>query len=60
MAVTDQTTIILADEDALRRDGLAAVLEGVGQFDIIEKCPDGQAALEAVVDMSARMSQLLT
>jgi DNA-binding NarL/FixJ family response regulator/predicted negative regulator of RcsB-dependent stress response len=48
MPSSDKITVILADEDALRRDGLAAVLLGTAQFEILAKCPDGTAALEAI------------
>lgn len=47
----DKITILLADEDALRRDGLAAVLQGVAQFEVVAQCPDGQNALEKIRDM---------
>jgi DNA-binding NarL/FixJ family response regulator len=48
MASTDKITILLADEDALRRDGLAAVLQGAAHFEIIAQCPDGEAALNQI------------
>ena len=38
-------TILLADEDALRRDGLAAVLQGTARFEIVAQCQDGETAL---------------
>jgi DNA-binding NarL/FixJ family response regulator/predicted negative regulator of RcsB-dependent stress response len=50
MAASDKITVLLADEDALRRDGLAAVLLGTGQFDIVARCPDGTTALDAIRD----------
>jgi DNA-binding NarL/FixJ family response regulator/TolA-binding protein len=61
MADPNKITILLADEDALRRDGLAAVLQGTARFEIIAQCPDGEAALNqmrerrpdvAVVDLN--------
>jgi DNA-binding NarL/FixJ family response regulator len=48
MASTAKITILLADEDALRRDGLAAVLQGTAHFEIIAQCQDGEAALEQI------------
>jgi DNA-binding NarL/FixJ family response regulator/TolA-binding protein len=45
---SDKITILLADEDALRRDGLAAVLRGASQFEVVAQCPDGEAALEQI------------
>jgi hypothetical protein len=34
-------------EDALR-DGLAAVVRGASQYEIVAKCPDGEAALDQI------------
>jgi DNA-binding NarL/FixJ family response regulator len=48
MASSDKITILLADEDALRRDGLAAVLHGTPHFEVIAQCPDGEAALDQI------------
>jgi DNA-binding NarL/FixJ family response regulator len=48
MASSDKITILLADEDALRRDGLAAVLHGTAHFEVIAQCPDGEAALNQI------------
>jgi DNA-binding NarL/FixJ family response regulator len=45
MAASEKITILLADEDALRRDGLAAVLQANVGFEVIAQCPDGEAAL---------------
>jgi DNA-binding NarL/FixJ family response regulator/tetratricopeptide (TPR) repeat protein len=47
----DKITILLADEDALRRDGLAAVLEGTAKFEVIAHCPDGEAALDRMREL---------
>ena len=44
-------TILLADEDALRRDGLAAVLSGAESFDVVAGVPDGQTALQEIRDL---------
>lgn len=48
MPDTEKITILLADEDALRRDGLAAVLEGTARFQILAQCPDGESAIEQI------------
>jgi DNA-binding NarL/FixJ family response regulator len=48
MAPSDKVTILLADEDALRRDGLAAVLQGTPHFEVIAQCPDGESALNQI------------
>jgi DNA-binding NarL/FixJ family response regulator len=48
MASSDKITILLADEDALRRDGLAAVLQGTPHFEVIAQCPDGEAAMNQI------------
>jgi DNA-binding NarL/FixJ family response regulator len=48
MASSEKLTILLADEDALRRDGLAAVLQGNAQFEVIAQCPDGETAIEHI------------
>jgi DNA-binding NarL/FixJ family response regulator len=48
MADSKKITILLADEDALRRDGLAAVLEGTARFEIISQCADGEIALDQI------------
>jgi DNA-binding NarL/FixJ family response regulator len=48
MPATHKVTILLADEDALRRDGLAAVLSGTDNFDVVGGVPDGEAALEEI------------
>jgi DNA-binding NarL/FixJ family response regulator len=48
MGASDKITILLADEDALRRDGLAAVLRGNAGFEIIAQCPDGEIALNQI------------
>jgi DNA-binding NarL/FixJ family response regulator len=51
MANPDKITVLLADEDALRRDGLAAVLEGTAKFEIVAHCPDGEAALDRMREL---------
>src|SRR5580704_6304697 len=44
-------TVLLADEDSLRRDGLASVLNANAEIDIVGGCPDGQTALEEIRDL---------
>ncbi len=48
MPATAKVTILLADEDALRRDGLSAVLSGTEHFEVVSRVPDGEAALEVI------------
>lgn len=48
MPSNSKVTILLADEDALRRDGLSAVLSGSENFEIVARVPDGEAALEQI------------
>ena len=48
MSSPEKITILLADEDALRRDGLAAVLQGNSNYEVIAQCPDGNLALDAI------------
>jgi DNA-binding NarL/FixJ family response regulator/cell division protein FtsB len=40
--------ILLADEDALRRDGLAAVLSGQPEMEVVGSSADGEAALAQI------------
>jgi DNA-binding NarL/FixJ family response regulator len=48
MVALEKITILLADEDALRRDGLAAVLQGAAQFEVVAQCPDGETAIDQI------------
>ncbi|MDP9054635.1 MAG: response regulator [Acidobacteriota bacterium] len=48
MSSPDKITILLADEDALRRDGLAAVLRANAQFEVLAQCPDGESAMAQI------------
>jgi DNA-binding NarL/FixJ family response regulator len=48
MATQDKVRVLLADEDALRRDGLAAVLGNSILFSVVAQCPDGEAAMDAI------------
>ena len=43
--------VILADSDALRRDGLKAVLQGNGEIEVVAGCADGQETLETIRDL---------
>ncbi len=51
MASSEQITILLADEDALRRDGLAAVLHGAPNFNVVAQCSDGEDALARIREL---------
>lgn len=48
MADQEKVSILLADEDALRRDGLSAVLNGAPGFDIVATCADGDSAMDRI------------
>ena len=43
-----KVTVLLADEDSLRRDGLAAVLSANREMEVVAGCPDGQTALDDI------------
>jgi DNA-binding NarL/FixJ family response regulator len=45
MPIPAKIRILLADEDALRRDGLAAVLSGQPEMEVVGSSADGEAAL---------------
>lgn len=51
MAEARKITVLLADEDALRRDGLAAVLKAVPEIEVVADCATGQEALETIRDL---------
>jgi two-component system response regulator DegU len=51
MAASGKITILLADEDALRRDGLSAVLAGNSGFEVIGGVSDGENALAKIRDL---------
>ena len=40
-----------ADEDALRRDGLASVLRENAEIEVLAGCSDGQTALDEIRDL---------
>jgi len=50
MPAISKITILLADEDELRRDGLAAVLAGTDNYEVVARVPDGLSALEEIRD----------
>jgi DNA-binding NarL/FixJ family response regulator len=51
MAESHKVTVLLADEDSLRRDGLAAVLKGNPEIEVVAGCADGQTALDEIRDL---------
>jgi two-component system nitrate/nitrite response regulator NarL len=48
MSESAKLRILLADEDALRRDGLSAVLNASGRFELLTGAPDGETALDEI------------
>jgi DNA-binding NarL/FixJ family response regulator/tetratricopeptide (TPR) repeat protein len=48
MPETQKVTVLLADADSLRRDGLAAVLKSHSEIEVIGGCPDGNTALDEI------------
>jgi len=46
-----KVTILLADEDALRRDGLAAVLSGTASFEVVSGVSDGESAIAEIREL---------
>ena len=48
MPASSKVTILLADADALRRDGLAAVLAGTENYEVVATVPDGASALDEI------------
>jgi DNA-binding NarL/FixJ family response regulator len=51
MPDTQKITVLLADEDVLRRDGLASVLRENAEIDVLAGCSDGQTALDEIRDL---------
>ncbi|MDE3197760.1 MAG: response regulator [Acidobacteriota bacterium] len=45
---SEKVSILLADEDALRREGLAAVISGNRDYVVMAGVPDGESALEEI------------
>src|SRR4051812_23396433 len=48
MAASGKITILLADEDALRRDGLSAVLNSNSSFEVVAGVADGESAMSQI------------
>ncbi len=48
MGSSSKLSILLADEDALRRDGLSAVLSGTSGFEVVSGVADGEQALASI------------
>lgn len=46
--MADKIAVLLADSDALRRDGMTAVVQGAGSFEVVSQCADGIAALDGI------------
>ncbi len=44
-------TVLLADGDSLRRDGVLAVLNANPEIEVVAGCPDGKTALEQIRDL---------
>jgi DNA-binding NarL/FixJ family response regulator/predicted negative regulator of RcsB-dependent stress response len=51
MPETQKITVLLADEDTLRRDGLASVLRENTGIEVLAGCSDGQTALDQIRDL---------
>lgn len=51
MSDSQKVTVLLADEDALRRDGLALVLGENRDIDVVADCADGQTAFEKIREL---------
>jgi DNA-binding NarL/FixJ family response regulator len=48
MVVEDKTTLVIADDHPLIRQGLRTVLERSGRIDILAECSNGEEALSAI------------
>ena len=51
MSDSPRVTVLLADEDSLRRDGLALVLRENQEIDVVAGYADGQTALEKIREL---------
>ena len=51
MSLSRTTTVVLAEELELVREGLAALLQSSGRFDVIGRCGDGEAAIDLVLSL---------
>src|SRR5512132_1738398 len=50
MEANNKKTIVLADEMALVREGIAEVCEGTGKYQVVGQCGDGAEALPLIYD----------
>ncbi len=48
MPETPKVTVLLADGDSMRRDGMAAVLQATAEVTVVGGCSDGNAALQEI------------
>ena len=51
METRSKGTLLIADEYALVRDGIAGLCEASGQFTVVDTCSDGARALERIVSL---------
>ena len=51
MNTQSKCTLLIADEYALVRDGIARLCEASGQFSVVDTCPDGICALQRVIEL---------
>ena len=56
MSAAETLTVLLADDDALRRDGLAAVLESAPDITVVSRCQDGTEALQQIREHRPRVA----
>jgi DNA-binding NarL/FixJ family response regulator len=50
--VSQKTTLVLAQEEALFRDGLISIFEAAGRFRVLGQCGDGRTAAKMIEAMS--------
>ena len=48
IVLADKIALLLADSDALRRDGIAAVVQEAGGMEVVAHCADGLVALQEI------------
>lgn len=53
---TEKVSILLADEDALRRDGLASVISGNADYEVVGGVADGEAALAEIRNLRPKVA----
>jgi DNA-binding NarL/FixJ family response regulator len=51
-----KATIVIADEQALFREALAALCERTGRYEVVGLCPDGEAAYSMVQSLQPRLA----